>query len=129
MPVDVPDSSDPDIEVLPREGFLEARFLGAFSVIRFNRQVDLAVQACKERGISLLLIDYTPLSGVPTTLDRYEISTHGAQAAKSLTKLAGYARPEQVGDKFGAMVARNRGLNVDVFPTRDEALHWLLEPA
>jgi len=117
-----------DVEILPQEGFLEVRFLGAFLVTRFKRQVELAVRACKDRRFTLLLLDYTKLTGVPTTLDRYEISTHGALAAKDLRKLAGFARPEQVGDKFGALVARNRGLNVDVFPDRDEAVRWLMEP-
>jgi hypothetical protein len=127
LPFNVPENPGREIEILPHKKFLEVRFLGAFQVPRFKRQVDLAVQACKERKLSLLLLDYTPLTGVPTTLDRYEISTHGAQAARGLTKLCGYARPEQVGDKFGALVARNRGLNVNVFPDRDEAVRWLLE--
>jgi len=116
-----------EIEILPQEGFLEVRFLGAFSVILFKRQVDLAVEACTDRGASLLLLDYTRLTGVPTTLDRYEISIHGAKAAKGLRKLSGFARPEQVGDKFGALVAQNRGLNVNVFADRDEAVRWLME--
>jgi len=124
----MPENLENDIEILPQEGFLEVRFLGAFTVPRFKGQVELAVRACKERASTLLLLDYTRLTGVPTTLERYEISTHGANAAKGLTKLAGYARPEQVGDKFGALVARNRGLNVDVFADRDEAVRWLLEP-
>ena len=43
-----------------------------------------------------------------------------------LNKVAGIATSEQRGDKFGAMVARNRGLNVDVFVDRAEAVRWLL---
>jgi len=35
-----------DVEILPQEGFLEVRFLGAFLVTRFKRQVELAVRAC-----------------------------------------------------------------------------------
>jgi hypothetical protein len=115
-----------DIEILPQEGYLEVRFLGAFSTLRFNRQVDLAVRACQERGLSLLLLDYTPLSPVPTTVERFEISAHGAKAGAALTKVAGFATPEQRGDKFGALVARNRGLNVDVFIDKAEAIQWLL---
>jgi hypothetical protein len=115
-----------DVEILPQEGYLEVRFLGAFSVSRFNGQVDLAVRACQERGLTLLLLDYTCLTPVPTTVERFEISVHGARAAATLRKLAGIATPEQRGDKFGAMVARNRGLNVDVFVDRSEAIQWLL---
>ena len=120
------DKSAKDVEIVPHEGFLEARFLGAFSVDRFKAQVEFAVGACTERGILLLLLDYTRLSPVPGTLERYEISTHGAEAARGLSKLAGLATKEQIGEKFGAMVARNRGLNVDVFTDRQEAVRWLL---
>jgi hypothetical protein len=117
---------DKDIQIFPQDGYLEVRFLGAFSTHRFNAQVDLAVRACQERGLSLLLLDYTPLTPVPTTVERFEISTHGARVCAVLTKVAGIATPEQRGDKFGAMVARNRGLNVDVFVDRAEAIQWLL---
>ena len=122
------DPDPPEIEILQQDGFLEVRFLGPFSVERFGKQVEQAVQACKDRNLTLLLLDYTPLTGIPTTLDRYQISVHGADAARNLHKLAGYATPEQMGEKFGALVARNRGLNVDVFTDRDEAIRWLLEP-
>jgi len=122
MPVD----ANEDIQVLPQEGYLEVRFLGTFSVDRFNRQVDLAVRACQERGLLLLLLDYTPLSPVPTTVERFEISAHGAKACAALTKVAGFSTPDQRGDKFGALVARNRGLNVDVFIDKAEAIQWLL---
>lgn len=115
-----------EIEILPQDGYLEVRFLGAFSVATFNGKVDLAVRLCTDRKFTLLLLDYTRLSRVPTTLERYQISTHGAEAAKSLTKLAGLARADQMGEKFGTMVARNRGLNADVFTDRREALEWLL---
>jgi hypothetical protein len=122
MPVNL----ETDVEILPQEGYLEVRFLGAFSVHRFNAQVDLAVRACQDRGLTRLLLDYTRLSPVPTTVERFEISIHGARACAALNKVAGIATPEQRGDKFGALVARNRGLNVDVFVGRAEAVQWLL---
>ena len=119
--------SQSEIEIVPREGYLEVRFLGAFSVARFKSQVELAVRACDERSQTRVLLDYTPLSGVPTIVDRYEISAHGSAAAAHLQKVVGLATPEQMGDKFGALVARNRGLNVNVFTSRDEAVAWLLK--
>lgn len=119
--------SDPKVEIFPREGYLEVRFLGDFKASRFNKQVDLAVAGAKERGDTRLLLDYTPLAPtLPTTLDRYEISAHAARVAAGI-KIAGLARPEQVGESFGKMVARNRGLNVDLFIDHDEAVVWLLD--
>lgn len=114
-----------NVDILPREGYLEVRFLGAFSVMRFNRQVDAAVQACRERGLELLLVDFIPVQGLPTTLDDYEVSEYASRVAGSL-KISCVGTAEQLGEKFGRMVARNRGLNVEVFVERDEATQWLL---
>ncbi len=118
---------DPKVEILPQKRYLEVRFLGDFKVARFKEQVDLAVAACKERKGARLLLDYSPLGPtIPGTMDRYEISAHAARVAVNI-KIAGLARPEQIGEKFGKMVARNRGLNVDVFADRKEAIDWLLK--
>ena len=110
-----------DIRVFPQDGFLEVDFLGEFSVARFRAQLDAAVRACAEHGARRLFIDYSRLAPIPGTLERYEISSYGA-------RVACLATPEQIGDKFGALVARNRGLNVDVFTDRPEAIRWLLGP-
>jgi hypothetical protein len=89
----VVDSPENSIEILPQEGFLEARFLGAFSVDRFNEQVEKAVRACVEHHVRLLLVDYRRLSEIPTTLERYQIASHGAEAAKVLSRVAALALP------------------------------------
>jgi hypothetical protein len=114
--------------IVPREGFLEVRFLGSFSVPRFKSQLDLTYRACRERDASLLFIDYTPLLPVPGTVERYEISSYGAKVLGPLTRVACLGTPDQHRERFGSVVARNRGLNVDTFTDRDEALKWLLEP-
>lgn len=118
---------DPLVEIVPREGYLEIRFLGAFSVARFKAQTDASVRACEERGASLLLIDYTHLKPVPGITDRYQISSYAARILAPLKKVACIGTSEQLREKFGAQVARNRGLNVDAFVDRDEALRWLHE--
>ena len=122
--------ADPDplehIEIEPHDEFLEARFLGAFTVARFNRQVDTSAAACRERKLSLLLIDLTDYTAKLSTTDRFEIATHGARVASDL-KIAIYLPPVLVDPKkFGVLVARNRGLNVEPFTDRQKAVEWLL---
>jgi hypothetical protein len=116
----------PEPEILPHEGFLEVRLFGAFTVPGFIRQLDLAVQACLKEKVNLLLLDYSELTGDVSTFDRFEIGSHGSKVGKDLAKMACLARPDQVAGKFGAVVARNRGLTVEVFTERSKALRWLL---
>jgi hypothetical protein len=73
-------------------------------------------------ALKLALLDYTRLPHVPTTLQRYQISVAGAKAAK----VVGAATAEHRRDPFGVLVARNKGLHVNVFTDRDPAVQWLL---
>jgi len=53
----------------------------------------------------------------------------GARLAPYVGRVAVLLSPEVIDpEKFGAQVARNRGLHVDNFTDRDEALAWLLGP-
>lgn len=122
------DEAPIDVQIEAHADFVEARLWGVFAVDRFNRQVDTAVGACLERKLSLLLVDITGIQAALTTVDRYEISSHGAHSAAGL-KVAVFAPPDLVDPKkFGVLVARNRGLKVDIFTDREKALAWLLAP-
>jgi hypothetical protein len=122
------DEDTQDVEIEAHADHLEARFLGSFSVDRFKRQVEVAVRACRPRKLSLLLVDVTRLQATLTTIDRYEISSHGAREATEL-KVALFSPPELIDPKkFGVMVARNRGMTVDIFTDREKALAWLPAP-
>ena len=121
-----PSSSPDDVEIVDRISYLEVRYLGEFSVTRFNRQTDAAVQACSERGLFLLLIDLTGLNPIPTVIERFEAAIHGAKVAAELSRVALVARPEFIDPgKFGVQVARNRGLNAEIFTDCRKALEWL----
>lgn len=111
-----PDGEAPDhVEIEEHDGFLEARFFGSFKADRFNRQVDAAVLACRERNLTLLLIDATRLKSELSTVDRFEIGSYGARVASHL-RVAVFGPPELLDPKkFGAKVAQNRGLTIDTF--------------
>ena len=115
-----------DVELQEHAGYLEARFLGTFSVKVFNEQVDAAVHACRERKRLLLLLDVTRLETRITTVDRFEIASHGARVASDLKVVV--LAPQDLIDPFGVQVARNRGLDVNVLSDREKAIAWLLAP-
>ena len=122
----VADEPRDDVEIAEHARHLEARFLGTFTVKSFNEQVDAAVRACRERKRSLLLIDVTRLEAHPTTVDRFEIASHGARVASDFKVVV--VAPRELIDPFGALVARNRGLDLNVLSDPEKALAWLLAP-
>jgi hypothetical protein len=128
MVLSMPDSPPPDLELHERDGCLEARYLGTYSLERYKSQMERSTRACTEQGIARLLVDITDLVGyAPTTMERHEIGTAGAALSRHLEKVAVVATIEQLGpDTFATTVARNRGLSIQAFPDRDSALRWLI---
>jgi hypothetical protein len=116
------------IEVHPRDDYLEARYLGTYSLQGYRRQIELTSRACNQYGKSLLLVDITDLQGYsPTTFERHEIGTIGASLSRHLDRVAMIGTSTQIErDEFATTVARNRGLSIETFLDRDAALRWLL---
>lgn len=113
------------VEIIDHEDFLEVRILGSFLIDRFKRQFDAAVRACRERKRSKLLVDSTRIEGPISTVDRYHMGNYGAQEGVDL-QVASLTRPDLVDPgKFGVVVAKNRGLTIDVFTDRQKAVDWL----
>ena len=85
----------------------------------------------RQRGIQLLLIDTTQLTGFgpPHLLDRFELARRCAEAADSKVEVAFVARSEMIDpDRFETAVARNRGFWAEMFDRESEAERWLLDP-
>jgi len=114
------------IDLESREGRLLVTASGKASLKRglelYKRLVDEAVA----RGINSILLDGSAITGGLSTLDQYELGRTIADycLGQSVTlKLAVLRQPPI--DKFGAQVARNRGLTVEVFTEREAAENWL----
>jgi hypothetical protein len=111
------------------DGYAHYSPQGDFSL---EQSVDLMIESVMYARTSLvrkLLIDTRGLHGFrhPTVFDRFFLSVQLAQEAAGWVKIAIVARPELVDPhKFGITVARNRGLQADVFTAEPEALQWLL---
>ena len=88
-----------------------------------------AIRVAGEQGITRLLINLTGLTGLGpiSTLDRFWLAKQFASAAKPGFKVAVVANPDTIDQQhFGVIVARNRGLQANVFATEQEAQLWLL---
>jgi hypothetical protein len=112
--------------------YLEVGCAGTYSRVEALRvgQEAYAEAARSDRGA--LLVDVRGVSGrVPTILDRFEFGTHIAKQYLEFDPRIRLAvlghEPTIHPDRFGELVARNRGADARVFTDEAEALGWLLE--
>jgi hypothetical protein len=109
-------------------GYLAARFIGAGERGEALQQVESIAEHCKRTKNNKLLIDITRLDAKVSLVDRFFAGERLSIFARNGIKVAVVARPEQVDpQKFGILVARNRGVNVDGFSDFQAAEEWLLK--
>ena len=90
--------------------------------------VDGALAYACAQGIREMLIDLTGVTGFPTpdVFERYEFASRWAGTVVGRVRAAFIPRPEQADpDKFGVIVAGNRGFDADLFFTEADAIAWL----
>jgi len=100
-------------------------------VVTFEQAVDLlvlAMQHARSLGLTELLVNAQGLSGFssPGTFSRYSMAVRSAESGGGALRLAivveaGLIDPQ----KIGVVMAQNRGLDTDVFPSESEAIRWL----
>jgi len=95
--------------------------------------VDETIARVRDQRIPKLLFNARALTGFrsPSLPERYFAARRFAGTSQSQVQVAMVIQAEIIDpQKFGVMVARNSGMNADVFAQEPEALDWLLsEPA
>ena len=87
-----------------------------------------AIDHARDQGINELLVNLYGLNGFrpPSVGERFFIIQQWAVAARGQVRVALVARAELIDpNKFGVLVARNRGFNADIFATEADAVAWL----
>jgi hypothetical protein len=115
-----------DFEIVERRGYL--RPPSFLSVEHAADLVDAALAFARARGLREVVADVTALAGFPspTVVDRFWIVSRWAETAGNRVRLAVVACPEHIDPaRFGVTVARNRGLEGNVFVAEAEAVGWL----
>ena len=113
-------------------GYLEVACAGLYSRAESLRVGEEAYREAARANRSAVLVDVRGVSGrVPTILDRFEM---GLRIAKHYLESDPRARLAVLGhepmihpERFGELVARNRGADARVFTDEAQALDWLLE--
>jgi DNA-binding response OmpR family regulator len=119
--------NDPDNFVL-EEGRAVYRPAGSVSFDQAVALVRAAIAAARRHHVRSLLVNLTKLTGFPSpdTFERFLAVVEWAEEARSGVRLAMVARVEMIHpQKFGVIVAANRGLISNIFPTEIEARAWL----
>jgi hypothetical protein len=100
--------------------------------ISLNAATELVVQAvafARDQQVPKLLVNVLDLDfPSPSLPERYFIARKLAATAQGTVQLALVVRAHMIDpERFGVLVARNAGMNADVFSVEAEALTWLLD--
>jgi hypothetical protein len=112
--------------------YLELGCTGLYSRAEALRVGEEAYREAARSNRSAVLVDVREVTGrVPTILDRFEMGMRIAKhylESDPRTRLAVLGHEPMIHpERFGELVARNRGADARVFTDEAEALAWVLE--
>ena len=108
--------------------YLAVRVTGEGRVEEVWRQFDSIAEHCNRANKNKLLLDYTEAYGEISLWERYFLGDRAQIFAYHRINVAAVARPDQLDpQRFGDMVAQNRGVNYRSFTNTEDALEWLLK--
>ena len=118
-----------EVKYEPQDNCVIAKLFGECPVSEIVRHYPEMIERCSASNTKKLLIDFREVVMPGETIDRYELGHNASIFARQGIKLATVATSAQLNpERFGAMVARNRGVNVVAFSDFAEAFKWLLLP-
>jgi hypothetical protein len=116
------------LQIEEMSGYLAARYIGQYTVKAAWGKFELIAEYCERASKDKLLIDFTRAQADIHFVDRYFLGERSQVFARHRLKVAVVATREQIDpQKFGELVARNRGVNVLVFTELQAAEEWLLK--
>jgi hypothetical protein len=118
------------VDVRVHAQHVELACSGRYSRAEAFRIGDLAFQEAAGAGRRSVLVDVRGVDGrIPTILDRFDFAVRVAARhleQKPRVRLAVLGHEPMIHpDRFGEIVARNRGADARVFTIETEALDWL----
>ena len=106
-------------------GFLRVTAHGEYGLDRMMLMIEHMVAESARQGFTRILVDVTALTGVPSTMDQFDIGEATAErlGPKRIAVLVQSAA--LIKDHFGDNVAANRGGVARSFTAEEEAIAWL----
>ncbi|MCU0344307.1 MAG: hypothetical protein MUF28_10885 [Ignavibacterium sp.] len=118
---------------IPKDSYLVINVSGYYSLSDSKKIFSESLEKLIETNLSKAFFNVCKVKGKITTMNRYELAEYAAIEAinftfKGLSNLAvAFYGVEPIIDpeRFGEIVAKNRGLNIKVTTDKNEALQFL----
>ena len=118
----------PDIiELNPEKRIIEIRSYGTVEVGDIENSIKLITKINEQSGVDKVLVDTTEQESMPSTFREFSIFSELPRNIFRVALLANQEQPTFEDIRFVETVAQNRGIQMQVFNTRKEALEWLEE--
>jgi hypothetical protein len=112
-----------------REEFLHCRASGEFSFEDACMVIQEVLAESAQRGALKVLVDCLRMGGSPTMVERYAMSEFLASKVVELKRFPRLAflgkEPLVDPNRFGELVATNRGVQMKTVEQMEDALNWL----
>ena len=115
-----------NVAFIEAEGYLEVSLSGRYSLRGMLQAIDRIGVRIGETRVMRLLVGVSDLAGVAPISERYVYASRAAVVLSNLWKCAAFAGPVQPVVPFTSLVAKGKGLQLEVFRDRVDALSWLL---
>jgi hypothetical protein len=109
------------------EGFLACEFIGEPDLDKLKAFANAIFAHIKDQGTRSILIDALRVETSPDNRDRFLYGEYIAQFFKNY-RIALVIRKEFINRSF-ENVAWNRGVDINIFDNREEAMRWLIHTA
>ena len=112
------------------DGIVIFRPKGEVSIEGLTELVDDAIETCRKAGVKGFVADLCDLRGfpVPSAVDRLLAISQWAATSDSRVAVAVVISEDKVDpEKLGVLIAKNRGMDAEVFSYRHEAMAWVRE--
>jgi hypothetical protein len=117
------------LSIKERDGYLHLTVTGENQPETVKNYLAAIHQECLQRGVSAILIEENLRGPSLKFMEIFRIASEGSEQASSQIRRLAYVdsnlEHSYANMKFAETVAANRGLNVRVFPTVEDAVAWL----
>lgn len=122
------------LTISAESGFLHVGAVGTFSLVEAKRTFIETLEAVARNKVGKVLFDGRGLVGNPKMMERFYYGEFAAQTVAKFkdrgvsraTQFAYVLEPPMLDpERFGEIVAENRGMFVKAFDDLDDALKWL----
>lgn len=114
-----------DISVDPGRRFVRCTVTGALSPNQAQGLFQSFRASIDVTAPKRLLLDLMAMTSTFQIVDQYQVGNSSTEAFRHFERVA-VVQEDRINSGFGALVAKNRGLNIQVFAAENDAMKWLL---